>query len=43
LIPAEEGSFTANFPDMPNGWSQSETRDEAEDMLDGDDPRENGA
>jgi antitoxin HicB len=29
LIPAEEGGFIVNFPDLPNGWSQGETRDEA--------------
>jgi antitoxin HicB len=29
LIPAEEGGFVVNFPDLPNGWSQGETRDEA--------------
>jgi antitoxin HicB len=38
LIPAEEGGFIVNFPDLPNGWSQAETRDEAlaqpEDLLD---------
>ena len=38
LIPAEEGGFIVNFPDLPNGWSQGETRDEAlaqaEDLLD---------
>jgi antitoxin HicB len=37
LIPAEEGGFIANFPDLPNGWSQGETREEAlaqaEDLL----------
>jgi antitoxin HicB len=37
LIPAEEGGFIVNFPDLPNGWSQGETRDEAlaqaEDLL----------
>jgi antitoxin HicB len=37
LIPAEEGRFIVNFPDLPNGWSQGETRDEAlvqaEDLL----------
>ena len=38
LIAAEEGGFIVNFPDLPNGWSQGETRDEAlaraEDLLD---------
>ena len=38
MIPAEEGGFIVNFPDLPNGWSQGETRDEAlaqaEDLLD---------
>jgi antitoxin HicB len=38
LIPAEEGGFIVNFPDLPNGWSQGETRDDAlaqaEDLLD---------
>jgi antitoxin HicB len=38
LIPAEEGGFIVNFPDLPNGWSQGETREEAlaqaEDLLD---------
>jgi antitoxin HicB len=38
LIPAEEGGLIVNFPDLPNGWSQGETRDEAleqaEDLLD---------
>jgi antitoxin HicB len=38
LIPAEEGGFIVNFPDLPNGWSRGETRDEAlaqaEDLLD---------
>jgi predicted RNase H-like HicB family nuclease len=38
LIPAEEGRLIANFPDLPNEWSQGETRDEAlaqaEDLLD---------
>jgi len=29
LIPAEEGGLIANFSDLPNGWSQGETRDEA--------------
>jgi antitoxin HicB len=37
LIPADEGGFVANFPDLPNGWSQGETREEAlahaEDLL----------
>src|SRR3954454_15580257 len=37
LIPAEEGGYIVNFPDMPNGWSQGEERDEAllqaEDLL----------
>lgn len=37
LTPAEEGGFTVNFPDLPNGWSQGETGDEAlaqaEDLL----------
>jgi len=38
LIAAEEGGFIVNFPDLPNGWSQGENRDEAlaraEDLLD---------
>jgi antitoxin HicB len=38
LIPAKEGGFIVNFPDLPNGWSQGETREEAlaqaEDLLD---------
>jgi antitoxin HicB len=38
LIAAEEGGFIVNFPDLPNGWSQGETRDaalaQAEDLLD---------
>jgi len=38
LIAAEEVRFIVNFPDLPNGWSQGETRDEAlaraEDLLD---------
>ena len=29
LIPAEEGGFIVNFPDLPNGWSQGETHEEA--------------
>jgi antitoxin HicB len=29
LIPAEEGGFIVNFPDLPQGWSQGETREEA--------------
>jgi len=29
LIPAEEGGLIVNFPDLPNGWSRGETRDEA--------------
>jgi antitoxin HicB len=29
LIPTEEGGFIVNFPDLPNGWSQGETREEA--------------
>ena len=37
LIPAEEGGFVVNFPNLPNGWSQGDTRDEtlaqAEDLL----------
>jgi antitoxin HicB len=37
LIPADEGGFIVNFPDMPNGWSQGENRAEAlaqaEDLL----------
>jgi antitoxin HicB len=37
LIPDEEGGFIVNFPDLPNGWSQGETREEAlaraEDLL----------
>jgi predicted RNase H-like HicB family nuclease len=38
LIPPEESGLVVNFPDLPNGWSQSETRSEAmihaEDLLD---------
>jgi antitoxin HicB len=38
LIRAEEGGFIVNFPDLPNGWSQGDTREEAlaqaEDLLD---------
>jgi antitoxin HicB len=26
LIPAEEGGYIVNFPDLPNGWSQGEDR-----------------
>jgi antitoxin HicB len=37
LIPAEEGGYIVNLPDMPNGWSQGEDRAEAlaqaEDLL----------
>jgi antitoxin HicB len=37
LLPAEEGGFIINFPDLPNGWSQAEDRPEAlaqaEDLL----------
>ena len=37
LIPAEEGGFIVNFPDLPNGWSQAETIEDAlaqaEDLL----------
>jgi antitoxin HicB len=37
LIPAEEGGYIVNFPDMANGWSQGEDRSEAlkqaEDLL----------
>jgi antitoxin HicB len=37
LIPAEEGGYIVNFPDLPNGWSQGETQAEAlaqaEDLL----------
>jgi predicted RNase H-like HicB family nuclease len=29
LIPAEEGGFIVNFPDLPNGRSQGETGDDA--------------
>ena len=29
LIPAEEGGFIVNFPDLPQGWSQGETQEEA--------------
>jgi antitoxin HicB len=29
LIPAEEGGFIVNFPDLPNGWSQGETAGDA--------------
>lgn len=36
--PGRGGSFIVNFPDLPNGWSQGETRDEAlaqaDDLLD---------
>src|SRR6266851_8835875 len=35
LIPAEEGGFIANFPDLPNGWSQGEDR--AETLVQGED------
>jgi antitoxin HicB len=38
LIPAEEGGFIVNFPGLPNGWRQGETREEAlaqaDDLLD---------
>ena len=38
LKPTEEGGFIVNFPELPNGWSQGETREEAlaqaEDLLD---------
>jgi antitoxin HicB len=38
LIPAEEGGFIVNFPDLPNGRNRDETREEAlaqaEDLLD---------
>ena len=37
LIPAEEGGYIVNFPDLSNGWSQGETRAralaQAEDLL----------
>jgi antitoxin HicB len=37
LTPAEEGGYIVNFPDMANGWSQGDGRDEAltqaEDLL----------
>jgi antitoxin HicB len=37
LIPAQEGGYIVNFPDLPNGWSQGETQAEAlaqaEDLL----------
>jgi antitoxin HicB len=37
LIAAEEGGIIVNFPDLPNGWSQGETHEEAlahaEDLL----------
>jgi len=37
LIPADEGGYIVNFPDLPNGWSQGEDRAEAlaqaEDLL----------
>ena len=37
LIPAEEGGYIVNFPDLPNGWSQGDDRAEAlvqgEDLL----------
>ena len=37
LIPAEEGGYIVNFPDLSNGWSQGETPAEAlaqaEDLL----------
>ena len=29
LVSAKEGGFIVNFPDLPNGWSQGETREEA--------------
>ena len=29
LIPAEEGGYIVNFPDLPNGWSQADDRAEA--------------
>ena len=29
LIPAQQGGFIVNFPNVPNGWSQGENRDEA--------------
>jgi antitoxin HicB len=35
LIPAEEGGLIVNVPDLPNGWSQGETRDEALAQADG--------
>ncbi len=38
MIVAEEGGFIVNFPDLPKGRTQGETRDEAlakaEDLLD---------
>jgi antitoxin HicB len=37
LDPAEKGGFVVNFPDLPRGWSQGETQEEAlaqaEDLL----------
>ena len=33
LEPASEGGFIVNFPDLPNGWSQGESRDEALDQA----------
>jgi antitoxin HicB len=37
LIPAEDGGYIVNFPDLPNGWSQGDDRAEAlaqaEDLL----------
>lgn len=37
LIPAEEGGYIVNFPDLPNGWSQgkdsAEALVQAEDLL----------
>jgi antitoxin HicB len=35
LIPAEEGGYIVNFPDLPNGWSQGEDRAEALAQADG--------
>lgn len=29
LVATGEGGFTVNFPDLPEGWSQGETREEA--------------
>ena len=29
FIRAQQGGFIVNFPNLPNGWSQGENRDEA--------------